>query len=107
MLLDKIKKLCKEKGITINKLEQLAGLSQRSIGKWDTSAPSADKLQRVADYFNVSTDYLLGRTDNPAPIEEVFALSSDTDYDDLPPEAVEEIERFKEFVRSKYKKNSD
>jgi hypothetical protein len=37
----------------------------------------------------------------------VFALSSDTAYDDLPPEAIEEIERFKEFVRSKYKKNDD
>jgi hypothetical protein len=43
--------------------------------------------------------------DAPAPTGEVFALSSDTDYDDLPPEAIEEIERFKEFVRTKYPKN--
>ena len=28
--------------------------------------PSAERLQQIADYFNVSTDYLLGRTDNPA-----------------------------------------
>ena len=27
--------------------------------------PSAERLQLIADYFNVSTDYLLGRTDNP------------------------------------------
>ena len=27
--------------------------------------PSAERLQQIADYFNVSTDYLLGRTDNP------------------------------------------
>ena len=27
--------------------------------------PSGDKIEKVADYFNVSTDYLLGRTDNP------------------------------------------
>ena len=28
--------------------------------------PNAERLQEIADYFNVSTDYLLGRTDNPA-----------------------------------------
>ncbi len=27
--------------------------------------PSGDKIEKVADYFNVSTDYLLGRTNNP------------------------------------------
>ena len=27
--------------------------------------PKSDRLQEIADYFNVSTDYLLGRTDNP------------------------------------------
>ena len=27
--------------------------------------PNAERLQEIADYFNVSTDYLLGRTDNP------------------------------------------
>ena len=32
--------------------------------------PKSDRLQEIADYFNVSTDYLLGRTDNPAIIGE-------------------------------------
>ncbi|HAQ8710598.1 TPA: helix-turn-helix transcriptional regulator, partial [Enterococcus faecium] len=31
--------------------------------RWNKSTPSGDKIQKVADYFNVSTDYLLGRTD--------------------------------------------
>lgn len=33
-------------------------------------SPSSEKLQEIADYFGVSTDYLLGRTDNPNPIQE-------------------------------------
>ena len=29
------------------------------------SEPSADKIEKIADYFNVSVDYILGRTNNP------------------------------------------
>ncbi|MCD4923439.1 helix-turn-helix transcriptional regulator [Enterococcus faecalis] len=31
--------------------------------------PSAEKLKELADYFNVSVDYLLGRTENPNPVD--------------------------------------
>lgn len=33
--------------------------------KWRTQSPKVDTIQKVADYFNVSTDYLLGRVDDP------------------------------------------
>lgn len=34
------------------------------LKKWSNSTPSGDKLSKVADYFNVTTDYLLGRDNN-------------------------------------------
>lgn len=63
VLVEKIKLLCKEKKITVAELERKTGISNGQIRKWDNSTPGIDKLNKVADYFDVSTDYLLGRTD--------------------------------------------
>ncbi|WP_254518368.1 helix-turn-helix domain-containing protein, partial [Salmonella enterica] len=38
-------------------------LSNGQIRKWENQTPGIDKIQKVADYFNVSVDYLLGRTE--------------------------------------------
>lgn len=62
---DRVKELCKKRGIPVSKLESDVGFGKNSIYSWKQNNPSTDKLQKVADYFNVSTDYLLGRTDNP------------------------------------------
>lgn len=62
-LLDKIKNLAAQKHITIAELERSIGISNGQIRKWATQTPGIDKVKLVADYFNVSTDYLLGRTD--------------------------------------------
>lgn len=62
---EKIKELAEKQGISINKLEENLGLSRNTIYNIKTKKPSAERLQEIADYFNVSTDYLLGRTDNP------------------------------------------
>ena len=59
MLLEKIKKLCEKRGISIYKLEKDLGFSESSICKWENSIPSAIKLKQVADYFGVTIDYLL------------------------------------------------
>lgn len=62
-LVEKIKALCKSKKISIAELERKLDFSQGSIRKWDKQPPGSLKLQKVADYFDVSTDYLLGRTE--------------------------------------------
>ena len=51
--------------MTIAELERALNFSQGSIGKWDKQSPSSERLQKVADYFQVSTDYLLGRSEQP------------------------------------------
>ena len=63
MLLDRVKELSKEKRITIAELERKLDFAQGSISKWNKQSPSSERLQKVADYFDVSADYLLGRTD--------------------------------------------
>ncbi|HHT7733602.1 TPA: helix-turn-helix domain-containing protein [Streptococcus suis] len=62
---EKIKELCKKQGISLNQLEDKLGFSQNYIYSMKKGNPKVDNLQKIADYFNVSTDYLLGRTDNP------------------------------------------
>ena len=49
------------------KMAELLGVKQSSINRYEQgqSAPSLETLVRYADYFDVSLDYLLARTDNP------------------------------------------
>lgn len=61
-----VKELCRRQGISLNTLEERIGFSRNSLYSWKNSEPKPKKLNAVADYFNVSTDYLLGRTDNPS-----------------------------------------
>ena len=56
-----IRSLAQAKGLNLPKLELELGFGNGTISKWDNSSPSADKLQIVADYFSVTTDFLLGR----------------------------------------------
>ncbi|WP_318529262.1 helix-turn-helix domain-containing protein, partial [Ligilactobacillus salivarius] len=58
----RIKELASEKNISIRELEKQLNFSNGAINKWSSKAPS-DKLEKVANYFNVSTDYLLGRSE--------------------------------------------
>lgn len=58
---ERIKKLANSEGLSIPKLEEQLGFGGGTISRWDKSAPSADKLSKIADRYNVSVDYLLGR----------------------------------------------
>lgn len=72
-LYNRIKSLCQKNGITITQLESTLGFGSSSIKKWEkTSSPSVDKIMKVASYFNVSLDYLMGRTDIESSISELL-----------------------------------
>ena len=75
---ERIKELAKARGITLGALEEKLGLSRNSIYTIKNKKPSAERLQLIADYFGVSTDYLLGRTDNPR-----IATEADQGPDDI------------------------
>jgi len=63
--------LCTRKGISPNGACADLGLSTAIATKWKNgSSPRPSTLQRIANYFGVSVDYLLGKTDEPAPATE-------------------------------------
>lgn len=63
-LKDRVKELAKKKGISLPALEAELGFGNSTIVKWDKSTPNAEKLNAVAQYFNVTMDYLLNGTED-------------------------------------------
>ena len=62
-----LKKIRKEKGISQLKLAMDLNMSQNTISRYETGdrEPGINELIKIADYFNISIDYLLERTQNP------------------------------------------
>lgn len=60
-----LKRLRESRGITQAKLSSMLSISPSTVGMWEQGRrdPDYENLKRIADYFNVSTDYLLGRED--------------------------------------------
>ena len=71
--MNRIKELRKKRRITQIRLSIAAEVSQETISAYENgkAEPKMDKLIRIADFLNTTTDYLLGRTDNDAPLNEV------------------------------------
>ena len=63
---DRIKDLAKQKGISLNALEKKLGYSRNTLYSMKDKKPNAERVSEIAAYFQVSTDYLLGRTDEPS-----------------------------------------
>ena len=68
LVLDNIKILCKENKISIASLEQRLGIGNGTIGRWDKSSPTTDKIKAVADYFGCTIDDLLSEQHNKTAV---------------------------------------
>lgn len=75
---EKVRELAKKQGLSLNQVEEKLGFSKNTLYSLKRQKVSSDRLQQIADYFGVSTDYLLGRTDNPA-----IATEADQGPDDI------------------------
>ena len=104
---DRIKELRKLNNMTQTDLGKLLSVGNTTISMYESgkSTPNDEIKLKISEYFNVSVDFLLGKTDikNYEDKEITIALHSDTDYDDLPKEAKDEIYNFIDYVRNKYK----
>lgn len=58
-LLDRVKALCKDRGISQGKMEREIGISNGASSKWKSSSPSLEILNKLSNYFGVSVDYLM------------------------------------------------
>ncbi|MDK1716376.1 helix-turn-helix domain-containing protein [Dellaglioa algida] len=111
-LFDRIKTLSNKKYKNVKEVATELGFSENLFYKWKTSEPKARDVQKVADYFNVSTDYLLGRTDvmNISPQEQEQQDMKDMLQDNrilsfdgkpIPEKDKEQILDFIEFLKNK------
>ena len=70
-------RLCNEKGVAPTVVCKSVGLSDAAFSKWtDESVPRRATLMRIADYFGVSTSYLLGTTDDPTDVLSAQVISN-------------------------------
>ncbi|MGF3073196.1 helix-turn-helix domain-containing protein [Facklamia sp. P13069] len=106
-MFDRIKLLCDKKGISITELAQKMGWADKAIYNWRSSTPSADKVKAVADFFNVSVDYIMNRTDNPKVAngdqDDDFLVAAHID-DDFTEEEMKDIRDYIEFIKSKHRR---
>ncbi len=114
---ERLKALREENNLTRYALAGKLIISYSTVSKYETNVrfPDKDTLIKLADFFDVSLDYLLCRSDIRETAEKVlnnsknqFLVSSPQNTykadEDLSPEAIKEIEDFKEFVQHKYRK---
>ena len=66
---ERIQKLSRERGLSVRELGRKLDIGETTIYKWKTQTPKLDVLEKVADYFDVSVDYLVGRTDKKLPFD--------------------------------------
>lgn len=59
MIYETIKKMCKARGLSLHKLEVLAGLSNGTIASWQKSSPRLRSLERIAQVLDVPVERLL------------------------------------------------
>lgn len=71
LISDRIKEICKERGISLSKIEKEIGLGNGTIGKWGKNGrtPTYDRISAVAEYLEVSVSDLTGEEEikNPVP----------------------------------------
>ena len=127
MLSKRLIELRKQKNKTQEDIAKVIGVTRPAYTAYERGlrTPDYDILVTLADYFNVSVDYLLGRTDNPNPpskefnpLDEINKLLKKYDIDQsgffdiekwkaMGPEEIKQLEDYFEFITSKAKKRKE
>ena len=112
MFYDRFKQLCEEKGVSCNKAALDIGLSNATQTKWRKTGatPRGDTLDKIAAYFDVSTDYLLGKEEQKKPTQKgerdgaeiMFALSRGGEQE-ITDEMFDEVKKFAAYIAQREK----
>lgn len=103
----RIKELANGRKESLAEIERNLKFSNGIISTWKNGNASSDKLEKVADYFGVSADYLLGRTDNPK-IANINTGTTDMaahfrdGVTNLTPEQIEELDKLTNTIIEGY-----
>ena len=111
MFIDRFDFLCTSRSVSPSRVAIECGFSKASVTKWrkNNSVPKQEILVKIAEYFGVSVDYLLGNTDLQTPdrsqltdADIKFALfGGDAEY--ISDEAFEDVRRFAQIIAEKEK----
>ena len=114
ILYDRIFSVAKEKGIQQKDFAEYLGVKPSVISGWKSGRlrPSVEYISKLADYFGVSTDYLLGKTDDrnyqelviPQDLDNVRVAFHRGGIEDLTQEEVDKLAEFAQFLKSQRKK---
>lgn len=103
MFYDRFMQLCDQANIKPSRAAAEIGFDRSSVSKWkkDGFTPRQEILMKIADYFKVSVDFLVGNETKTDPDETLkFALfGGDAKY--ISPEALEDVKKFAQFVAEK------
>jgi transcriptional regulator with XRE-family HTH domain len=78
MFLQRLDELIQERGITEHRLMRETGIAKSCVWNWRQGCqPTIDKVAKIADYFQVSIDYLVGRENDRGIINVNVNLSTD------------------------------
>lgn len=70
MFIQRLTELITEKGLTISQLSKIVGIPSTTMYSWQNGIqPTAEKLIKLADYFGVTIDYLVGRENEEGIVE--------------------------------------
>lgn len=111
---DRILSLAKERGTKQSFLNNLIGGYRGKITDWknEKSTPTEKEIKIIANYFNVSVDYLLGKTDDKLPSINLFeGVNMNTFnkqiYEQLTEEEREKVKEYILFLISQRANNED
>lgn len=114
--MNRIAELRKKANITQEKFSSIIGVGRSTLAMYETnkSEPDFTVLQKIADYFDVSTDYLLGREEKSPPAQQEnlnipdalkpYQFAFYEGIDGLSEESIKDILKYVDYVKSKENK---
>ncbi|SNT06210.1 DNA-binding transcriptional regulator, XRE-family HTH domain [Anaerovirgula multivorans] len=115
---NRLRNLRKALDLSQEELGQKFNLAKSTISQYELGkrTPDSIMLEKFADFFNVTVDYLLGRSEIKNPYDRDVSLvkepSLETKYyhldkSRLPVEAIKQINEYIDFIKQKYNSNED
>lgn len=106
--MNRLRELRKEKGLTQKELGKVANVSDRSVGFYESGErdPDTETVKIFADYFDVSIDYLLGRTTKRQYDTDTIAFHT-VSVDGLDDDDIALVENLVESLMKKHEKKRE
>jgi transcriptional regulator with XRE-family HTH domain len=106
---NRVKELRESKKVKQIDLAKMLNVSQGTLSNWERGVhdPDNDVLAKIADFFSVTTDYLLGLTDTPTPeifvpedLKGVKVAFNRGEFEDLTQDEIDRLAEFAKFIKT-------